>query len=187
MTSGSVKSLKAYSKAGIQHGPELVELAKEIAGLSDRAGIIIAATYVEDGLVRLLSKNMVKLAPREKEEAFRPDGPLGSFSRRIEMSYLFKLIDKQTRDRLHDLREMRNACAHTRRSISLATPQLANVCKRFLREARVQPTEDTPKHLRDHLVEECFFLESAFSSSYDEAVEDLRKLREWLNANPREA
>jgi hypothetical protein len=51
MTSSAVESLKAYYKDSL-HYSELVELSKEIVGLNDRAAIILAATFVDNGLVR---------------------------------------------------------------------------------------------------------------------------------------
>jgi hypothetical protein len=80
---------------------------------------------------RLAQCLAIPATPDEQEHIFRFDGPLGSFAARIDTAYAFGFIDKSTGSQLSDVREMRNACAHTTKPISFAVPQLANVTRRL--------------------------------------------------------
>jgi hypothetical protein len=80
---------------------------------------------------------MISMALKPKEDEadyiFRFDGPLGSFSHRIELAYVFGVIDKVTAEQLHLIREMRNACAYSKYKLDFDRAELANVTRRLFR------------------------------------------------------
>ena len=112
--SNAIQSLKKYYND--RSAPIISEeLQKELEGTSDRAIVIILGTFLDDALEFVLASKMVRINDTEFKQAFRFDGPIGPFSSRIELAYLFGWIDKDTKKRLHYIREMRNACAHSKR------------------------------------------------------------------------
>ena len=130
-TPKSVKSLRAYYKdrtapASIDH------LTQEVTGESDPAFVILLASILEDVLIHRVAKHL-SFTPNETEfdHIFRFEGPLGTASARIEIAYLFGFIDERTRGQLDDIREMRNACAHSKQQMDFGVPVLANVAKRL--------------------------------------------------------
>jgi hypothetical protein len=129
-TPNSIKRLRAYWKQKTL--PDPVDLYNDLNGESDRAAIILMSALLDDILQYYLSKNfVVKLDDIELDHFFRYEGPLGSFSSRIEIAYLFGRIDDVTMHQLNCIREMRNACAHTRHPITFELVELQNVTKRI--------------------------------------------------------
>ena len=126
----------------------------ELAGESDRSSIILFATLLDDALIYRLSKSLV-IEPNENQfdYIFRFEGPLGSFSARTEIAYLFDVIDDITHDQLNDIREMRSACAHSKQSMTFANKELAAVAKRLFSPRGFTPLGDgTPKDIRDSFI-----------------------------------
>jgi DNA-binding MltR family transcriptional regulator len=143
-----IKALRAFYKNRLAT-PIVDELLVELDGQSDRAAVILAASIIDNALVYRISVALpTKPNDKEFESIFRFEGPLGTFSSRIELAYLFGLIDSKTRSQLDDLREMRNACAHSPVPISFATLELANVAKRVTKPANLMPVEEM-KNARD--------------------------------------
>lgn len=80
--------------------------------------MILLATVIEDMLEATLRNKMSKLSPDEDARLFGPDAPLGSFSAKIRMAHALGMLGREQMRMCDVLREMRNACAHSRRSIS---------------------------------------------------------------------
>ena len=78
---------------------------------SDRAAAIVAATFVEDHLTRLLRRNLEQ-DDNLLEELFRPGGPLGDFGVKIDLGYLMGLYSKLAWKELDTIKKIRNDFAH---------------------------------------------------------------------------
>jgi hypothetical protein len=154
-TPNSVRSLRAYWRDRMVP-PDIAAIAAELRGESDRASVILMAALLDDALVFMISGKFLDLPNKnEAEYIFRPDGPLGSFSARAEISYLFGFIDEQAYGQLDDIREMRNACAHTKQPMSFSVAALANVAKRLCYPRGIWPLEDdTPHGIREAFIRE---------------------------------
>jgi hypothetical protein len=158
-TPKSVKSLRAYYKdrtapASIDH------LTQEVTGESDPAFVILLASILEDVLIHRVAKHL-SFTPNETEfdHIFRFEGPLGTASARIEIAYLFGFIDERTRGQLDDIREMRNACAHSKQQMDFGVPVLANVAKRlFHPQGIAHLIEDSRNGIRRTFFMEFLFL-----------------------------
>jgi hypothetical protein len=91
---------------------EFIKATKEIdSTLSDRAAAIVAAAFVEDHLTAFLKSTFVQ-EPSLLKELFRPSGPLGFFSTKIDLGYLNHKYSRIAWKELHKIREIRNAFAH---------------------------------------------------------------------------
>lgn len=95
-------------------------LAKKLLGESDRGAIIIGATYIEDQLSFLIDKTLPSDENKKyRNRLFKYPGPLSSFSAKIELSYAFRLIDKNLYNSLNILRQIRNKAAHVSEEFQL--------------------------------------------------------------------
>jgi hypothetical protein len=109
-------------------------MARELNGESDRASIILMASVLDDGLIYLLTSKLgYAVDENDLEHIFRFEGPLGTFSSRIEIAILFGFIDNDMFEQLRTVREMRNACAHAQKPMKFSDPALANVGRRMFR------------------------------------------------------
>jgi hypothetical protein len=92
---------------------------------------LIIAGLVDDWLQKLLLTAGRKLPNEEAKNVFTGMGPLASFSGKIEVAYLFSLIDKPVRDDLRLIRRIRNNFAHTSRFVSFKTDHIAKDCRKL--------------------------------------------------------
>ncbi len=169
--SNAVQSLRRFYKDRLVL-VDKADLQAELTGASDRSVIITLGAFLDDVLTVLIAKNIRRQSTKaEFDDAFRFEGPLGSFSARIEIAYLFKLIDETIRGQLGDIREARNACAHSKRPINFSTPELANVCKRILHpKGAFRLRGETPLDLKKAFTAECLFLHGVLQWGRDEAT-----------------
>ena len=158
-TPSSVKTLRRYWK-GKNQFPDPEPLAIQLANETDRSFVILTATILDDALLNLISRNLsIKPTSTQLDYIFRYDGPFGSFSSRIEAAFLFGLIDEITRSQLSDLREMRNACAHSTQPMSFDTKELVAVAKRVFKSNFIPPSRiDSPRGVRHALMTEFLVL-----------------------------
>lgn len=130
-TAKSIKSLRQYYKDKLAE-LNIEQFSAEVTGHSDRAFVILLTSILEDVLTFRIARHL-SFVPDEAQfdYIFRFEGPLGTFSARTEIAYLFGFIDECTRSQISDMREMRNACAHSKRPIDFDVPELASVAKRL--------------------------------------------------------
>jgi len=152
---GSVKTLRAYHKeplSSINFDDTLAQLNDE----SDRAKILLLSAILDDLLTyRLENCIKVDLTNEDFKHIFRFEGPMGTFSSKTELAYVFGFIDIKTAKQLNTMREMRNACAHSMYTLSFDVPELANVAKHLFKPVGVfSPKEDTAQGIRDALIAE---------------------------------
>jgi hypothetical protein len=155
-----LKILKDYARE--RHGDEedLRSAVLDMKGESDRGAIILSATSIEDVLELEIANKMPSLKNDDqlRKRIFEGDGPISSFSRKIDMAYALGIIDKQYHGIINLIREVRNACAHARRPISLARPELQGVCKVIISDTINDIPDNDPQSLRDALLIKCMLV-----------------------------
>lgn len=155
---GSVTTLRASYRRKL-HLPDSAAFLKELQGESDRAAIILASSLLDDLLANAIALAMpLDILVEDMETVFRQGGPLGSFSARIEIASLFGVIERETYEQLSLLREMRNACAHTKHPITFEDPILANVALNLFSPRGSFPRELAAKNLKAAFSFEVSFL-----------------------------
>jgi hypothetical protein len=175
---GSVKTLRAYHKEPLS-SIGFDKLLEQLNNESDRAKIILLASILDDMLTyRIEHCIQVTLTAKEWEHIFRFEGPMGTFSSKIEIAYIFGCIDIKTAKQLNTMREMRNACAHSKYSLSFAVLELANVVKHLFKPIGVfSPKEDTAQGIRDAFIAEMSILfHTLVTGSREDAIAWARKL-----------
>src|SRR5262245_14762304 len=91
-----------------QENKNFKEAIKEIDKTkSDRAAAIVAATFVEDHLTRLLRRNLEQ-DDKLLDQLIRPGGPLGDFGVKIDLGHLMGLYSKPAWKELDTIKRVRN-------------------------------------------------------------------------------
>ncbi|WP_050568895.1 MltR family transcriptional regulator [Vibrio jasicida] len=96
---------------------------KVLKGESDRGAVLIAAAMLELGLAKLLRAKMLP-STSTKDPVFDNNGPLGTFSSKIEMSYRLGVITRKQKDMFNIFRKIRNDFAHSADNISFTDPKI---------------------------------------------------------------
>ena len=117
----AIKDLKAYTKV-TAHDLSPADFVAALKGESDRGAIILAATMIDDRLVVSLRERMPDINSDETARIFGVDGLAGTFANRLKLAQALGIIDRGTRKLIELIREMRNACAHSRQTLTFSTP-----------------------------------------------------------------
>ena len=88
----------------------------------------MAAAYLDDRLKALIELRLVS-DPKIARRAFDFNGPLGSFSSRIDFAYLLGVIPKNARADLHKLRGIRNSFAHESGPLDFKDEVISQKCE----------------------------------------------------------
>lgn len=107
-------------KYGTHDFNDIVEIANEFKGESDRATVILAAAKMDAMLYLLIGKFLIPITTSQ-DELLDGDSPLGTFSSRINIAYRLGLISPDFVKALHIVRRIRNSFAHEVRGGSLKT------------------------------------------------------------------
>lgn len=99
-------------------GKEFMSFIDEFIGESDRAAVILGVAKIDLLLYQIFQKYLVSI-PSGKDDFLDSDGPLGTFSAKINLAYRLGLIDNSTTRALHLIRKIRNDFAHEVEGCSL--------------------------------------------------------------------
>lgn len=125
------------------HVAEILEFRVALQSESDRATALMAAAFLEDYLGKLISHHMIDDESINKT-VFSHNGPLGTFSAKIDMAYMLALISPLVRKDLHLLRKIRNEFAHTAKPLDFTTHRIKSRCEEF-KCAGLPPKNDKPR------------------------------------------
>lgn len=127
-TNASLSALKKLSRES-PTGEEVVAIFHELQNdPNDRAVAIIAATLLEDAVGDVILSHMVWLSDEEYRQMFVGYSPLGSFSAKIQIAYAFGYYKKNVREALNIIKDIRNAFAHGKKSLSFNHEVIKNCC-----------------------------------------------------------
>lgn len=111
-----------------RYADEVVEFRSSLNEETDRGCALMAAAYLDDQLERLLRQTFVD-DRTAVDELFRPLGPLGSFSGRIELCYALGLLPNETRRDLNLIRKIRNDFGHVAKTLTFDEPGIGARCR----------------------------------------------------------
>ena len=94
---------------------------------SDRGCALMAAAFIDDSLALLLRSSLVS-DRKVLTDLFSHNGPLGTFSGKINLAYSMGLISKNVKRELHVLRRIRNEFAHTAAQIGFTETAISTSC-----------------------------------------------------------
>ncbi|MGY8631465.1 hypothetical protein RAD15_03080 [Bradyrhizobium sp. 14AA] len=107
------------------------QMLEILARQTEAGNALVTAGLIEDSLEKLLLAAGRQLSNVEATKIFGPMGALGSFSAKIELAYMFELIDKLARDDLRVIKSIRNNFAHTTRFVSFGADHIAKDCRKL--------------------------------------------------------
>ena len=90
---------------------EVAEFRSSLDRETDRGCALLAVSYLEEELKVLLKKCLVE-RPDVNKYIFSYNGPLGTFSSKIEMAFFLGKISNEVKKELHLLRKIRNDYHH---------------------------------------------------------------------------
>jgi hypothetical protein len=140
-----IRNLKNYAKERHTSGEDIDASVADLHAESDRGAIILAATSVEDVLEMVIAQKLPGIIGDEsaRKRLFENDGQIATFSKKIWMAYALGIVDKEYRKKLDIIREIRNACAHCRKPLTMENPHLLAACSEVM--------SDMISDLKDHI------------------------------------
>jgi hypothetical protein len=140
--------------------PEFTSASRSYTTDWDTTAVILMGSALDDVLrFRLMRHLCFKPTKDEFDHIFRFEGPLGTFSSRMELAFLFGMIDDATFEQLNLIRELRNASAHSKYGFSFSDLVLRNVVMRLFAPLGVVPTPDNAADkIKPAFLTECTFL-----------------------------
>jgi DNA-binding MltR family transcriptional regulator len=122
------KSLRTLSRT-IPTRDQIEEIMKTLRTEKDISVAIVASAIVEASLEALLRSKMTIPNKQFDKDLFEGQGPLSSFSAKINIAQAFRFINEAVAKELHAFREIRNAFAHAKIPISFDDEAVANKVK----------------------------------------------------------
>jgi hypothetical protein len=108
----------------------MVDLFRKMAGESFTARVVLLGSYLEQMSIDLLKLHLrVPKSRAEYERIFGPNGPLGSFSARIDIAHSLQWIPDRVRDHLHAFRKLRNLFAHEAYKIDISDSAVVDLLR----------------------------------------------------------
>ena len=119
-------------KHGIENLPheEVAELRGTLSEETDRGCALMVAAYIDYELGKLIKAHIVD-DKSVSDDLFSNNGPLGTFSSRINLAYSLGLIPNDIRRDLHLLRKIRNEFAHNPKRFGFEKPEIKSRCNEF--------------------------------------------------------
>jgi hypothetical protein len=107
------------------------EYINMLAQQSQAGNALVLAGLVEDWLQKLLLQAGRPLSNTLATKIFDGMGPLSQFAAKIEVAYLFELVDETTYNDLLAIKEIRNRFAHTIRFVNFSSEEIKKACQRL--------------------------------------------------------
>jgi len=125
MADGIVQIIATADKSGLGESriKEFMDFRTSLNQESDRGSVLMAAAFIEDKLGCLLESYFIQ-NDKVSKRLLRGNGPLATFSSKIDLSFLLGLIPENILNDLHLLRKIRNDFAHTASKITFETPAI---------------------------------------------------------------
>jgi hypothetical protein len=155
-----ISNLKSYARAKLSNNDDVEDSIADFSNESDRGAILLAATGIEDMLEYEILNRFPGLENDEpaRKRMFEQDGQIASFSKKIEMAYALGIIDRDYRKKIDVIREIRNACAHSRKPLSLQQSVLRAACEAVISDMLPGLANREPNTIRIAFIAKCGFI-----------------------------
>jgi len=135
---------------------EGIALRRELTKESDRGCALLAAAHLDYSLENVLKKKLIG-SKKHLESIFNFNGPVGTFSGRILLSYSIGLITKMQLDDIQIIRKVRNEFGHSPSIISFEHEKIKSLCMQLKLIGR-----DNCEKPRSRFISSMFFIMGAF-------------------------
>lgn len=110
---------------------EVIALSNELYDAHPTATAILAAVTVEIDLEETLRSRLAQRDEALWRKLTEDNGPLGTFSRKIQMARALRTIDEATQHNMNIVRNIRNAFAHSKRLLNFDQEVIAAELRRI--------------------------------------------------------
>jgi hypothetical protein len=117
--------------AGVGAGISQADVLEILNRQTDAGNALVLAGLVEDWLEKVLLAKGRSLENSDAKKIFGIGGPLSTFAAKIDISFMFEIIDEKTRADLVVLKSIRNAFAHTTRYVFFDSEHIAAKCRKL--------------------------------------------------------
>lgn len=130
--SGKKRTLSSISRE-FPSREDVEPLMLEINAGSDRAAALVAATWADISIQSLIISHLKNKDHTTLENLLGSGGALSTFSSKSHLAYALGLITNELYHNAGIVRKVRNAFAHTAKSISFANKEVAKECSKIQR------------------------------------------------------
>ncbi|MFJ3059028.1 hypothetical protein [Herbaspirillum sp. NPDC087042] len=110
---------------------DIINFRTSLSKETDRGAALMAAAFLDERLMCLLRNRLVNDKKMSKV-MFDFNGPLGTFSSRINFCYLLGLLPKNVHRELHIVRSIRNKFAHRADFMDFEDPSTKSLCNSLI-------------------------------------------------------
>ncbi len=141
---------------------------------TEAGNALVVAGIVEDWLEKLLLARGRTISNTMAERIFEGMGPLRSFSGKIDVAYLFELIDEDVARDLRVIKDIRNKFAHTTQFVHFQSEHIAKLCQKL---SNWKPDKANEECYRDRALECVNLIKAAvdrllYASALKETIQD---------------
>jgi hypothetical protein len=113
-------------------------LLQSLKAESDRGCVLVVSSLVERALENQISRRLLPKLGREDDLIGRSgNNPISGFSAKINLAYRLGIVTKDERSVYHQLRELRNVCAHHIDQQDFSAQHFKDRTKNIIRESVV--------------------------------------------------
>src|SRR5690606_13031617 len=123
---------------------EVMDFRKSLDAETDRGCSLMAAAFLDTELETLIRSFLVDHR-RTADDLLGQSKPIGTFSSRIDLSFMLGLISPLSRRDLHLVRKIRNIFGHTHLPIGFDDQDISNRCRELTHHLR--DGSDPPRKL----------------------------------------
>jgi hypothetical protein len=81
-------------------------ITDKIDAADDRSAAILAGAFIQDRLIKALTAQF-RNDSRTLKKVLKGYGPLSTFQGQIDIAFLLRIIEEETKDKLHKIRDVR--------------------------------------------------------------------------------
>jgi len=96
----------------------------------DRSAAILAGAFLEDRLTLAIKTRLIPDL-QVQGKLFKCYGPLATFAAKIDLAHLMGILNKNSRNVFHTIREIRNRFAHRLDLNDFNSPMVSDLCKKL--------------------------------------------------------
>jgi DNA-binding MltR family transcriptional regulator len=118
-------------EGGAARMKEVMNFRHSITTETDRGAVLMAAAFLDDKLKELIERRLVQ-DKKVSKRAFEFNGPIGTFSARIDCAYLLGILPKNAQKDFHTIRAIRNKFAHQAAALTYEDEGVKKLCDKLM-------------------------------------------------------
>lgn len=146
---------------------EIMNFRSSITQETARGSVLMSAAFLDDRLKSLLEARLVN-NKTIVSQVFEFNGALGTFSSRINFSYLLGLLPVNARTDLHTIRGIRNIFAHSALPLEFEDSEVVKLCNKLKFHGVNEVTDPGAKFRRSVMALLTFTLQATEETSHIE-------------------